>query len=88
VTIESEATDVFAHLHQSSILMHMRTTLNLDDDLIRTAREFTGIQEKTALIHKALRDLVAAEAGRRLVALGGTMPDFEPGRRSRPARSR
>ena len=39
----------------------MRTTLNLDDDLIRDAREMTGIQEKTALIHKALRDLLARE---------------------------
>jgi len=68
--------------------MHMRTTLNLDDELIRTAREFTGIQEKTALIHKALRELVAGEAGRRLAALGGTMPDFQPGRRRRPARTR
>ena len=35
--------------------MRVRTTLNLDDDLIRKAREFTGIEEKTALIHAALR---------------------------------
>jgi Arc/MetJ family transcription regulator len=67
--------------------MHMRTTLNLDDELIHTAREFTGIQEKTALIHKALRDLIAIEAGKRLIALGGTMPDFRAGRR-RPAERR
>jgi Arc/MetJ family transcription regulator len=70
------------------MLMHMRTTLNLDDELIRTAREFTGIQEKTALIHRALRDLVASEAGKRLVALGGTMPDFQAGRRRRTAKAR
>jgi Arc/MetJ family transcription regulator len=66
----------------------MRTTLNLDDELIRTAREFTGIQEKTALIHKALRDLIAGEAGKRLIALGGTMPDFQAGRRRRTEASR
>jgi len=30
-----------------------RTTLNIDDDLLRRAREYTGIQEKTALIHTA-----------------------------------
>ena len=62
-------------------MMHMRTTLNLDDQLIQSAREFTGIEEKTALIHQALRTLIAVEAGKRLAALGGTMPDFQPGRR-------
>jgi Arc/MetJ family transcription regulator len=63
------------------MLMHMRITLNLNDDLLREAREVTGIQEKTALIHLALRELVAREAARRLAALGGAMPDFEAGRR-------
>jgi Arc/MetJ family transcription regulator len=63
----------------------MRTTLNLDDELIRQAREFTGIQEKTALIHAALRELISRQGARRLAALGGTMPDYEPGRRNRPA---
>ena len=66
----------------------MRTTLNLDDDLIRQAREFTGIQEKTALIHVALRELISRGAARRLAALGGTMTDFEAGRRRRPVDAR
>jgi len=65
--------------------MHMRTTLNLDDDLVREARKYTGIQEKTALIHEALRHLIAREAGKRLAALGGTMPDFKLPRRRRSA---
>jgi len=70
-------------MHQSSILMHMRTTLNLDDELLRRAREYTGVQEKTALIHQALRQLISREAAKRLAALGGSMPEFEPGRRRR-----
>jgi Arc/MetJ family transcription regulator len=61
----------------------MRTTLNLDDELMREAREYTGIEEKTALIHEALRRLIQREAGKRLAALGGTMPHFEAGRRRR-----
>jgi Arc/MetJ family transcription regulator len=61
--------------------MHMRTTLNLDEDLIRQARELSGIREKTALIHAALREMIARGAARRLAALGGTMPNFEAGRR-------
>jgi Arc/MetJ family transcription regulator len=66
----------------------MRTTLNLDDELIRQAREYTGIAEKTALIHAALRELIARGAARRLAALGGTMPDFKPGRRRRSVDAR
>jgi len=67
--------------------MHMRTTLNLDDDLLRIAREYTGIEEKTALIHAALREIISHQAGRRLAALGGTMPDFRVGRRRRSRRT-
>ena len=73
-------------MYQTAILMHMgvsRTTLNIDDDLLRRAREYTGIQEKTALIHRALRELIAREAARRLAALGASMPAYRPGRRRR-----
>ena len=60
----------------------MRTTLNLDDELIAEAAKLSGIGEKTELIHEALRALLAREAGRRLIALGGTMPDgWTPQRR-------
>jgi len=68
--------------------MHMRTTLNLDDELIEKARSYTGIQKKTALVHAGLTALVQREAARRLARLGGTMPDFRlaPRRRFRPSR--
>lgn len=56
--------------------MHMRTTLNLDEDLIREAREYTGIEVKTALIHAGLRELIARAAAKRLIALGGAMPNL------------
>jgi Arc/MetJ family transcription regulator len=55
----------------------VRTTITLDDDLVRTAQEYTGVTEKTALIRVALKSLVQKEAARRLAALGGTMPEFE-----------
>jgi len=54
----------------------MRTTLALDDDLVRIAQEFTGLSEKTALVREALKALVERESARRLAALGGTMPDL------------
>jgi Arc/MetJ family transcription regulator len=55
----------------------MRTTITLDDELVRTAQEYTGIEEKSALIREALKSLIAWESSRRLAALGGTMPDLE-----------
>jgi len=52
----------------------MRTTLNLDDSLLDEARRITGIQEKTALVHRGLEELIARESARALAALGGTSP--------------
>jgi Arc/MetJ family transcription regulator len=55
----------------------MRTTVTLDDELMRKAQEYTGVMEKGALLQKALRALIHYEASRRLAALGGTEPDLE-----------
>jgi len=55
----------------------MRTTINIDDELLARARELTGIQEKTALVREALKSLIEYEAGKRLIALGGTMKGLE-----------
>jgi Arc/MetJ family transcription regulator len=62
----------------------MRTTIALDDELIRAAQEFTGVEEKTALIREALKALIERESARRLAALGGSMPGLKniPRRRS------
>ncbi|MBI3768558.1 MAG: type II toxin-antitoxin system VapB family antitoxin [Deltaproteobacteria bacterium] len=50
----------------------MRTTLNVDDDLLSRARRLTGITEKTALMHAGLEALIARASAHRLAALGGT----------------
>jgi Arc/MetJ family transcription regulator len=55
----------------------MRTTLALDDDLVRIAQEFTGVEEKAALIREALKALIERESARRLASLGGTMPTLK-----------
>ena len=52
----------------------MRTTINLDDALLEKARMLTGLEERTALVHEALRALIARESARRLARLGGTEP--------------
>src|SRR5687767_1274251 len=53
----------------SCILMHMRTTLNLDQELVEKARRLSGVAEKTALVHAGLQALIARESARRLAAL-------------------
>jgi Arc/MetJ family transcription regulator len=68
--------------------MHMRSTLNIDDELIEKAGRLTGIEEKTALIRAGLEALIARETGRRLAALGGTLPNFEAGRRRRTPKAK
>lgn len=50
----------------------MKTTLNLDDQILRKASRLTGISEKTALVRKGLEALIEQESAKRLAALGGT----------------
>ncbi len=61
----------------------MRTTVILDDDLVAKAREYTGINEKTRLIHLGLEALIQREAALRLAALGGAARSAKAGRRRR-----
>jgi len=70
-------------MHIRCILMHMRTTLNIDDELLRVAQELSGIREKTATVRAALEALIARESARRLAALGGTERHLRPIRRRR-----
>ena len=62
----------------------MRTTLALDDELLKTAQAYTGLREKSALVREALRALIGRESARRLARLGGSEPDLKAARRRRP----
>jgi Arc/MetJ family transcription regulator len=64
--------------------MHMRTTLNIDDDLLREATRLSGISEKTAVVRAGLEALIARESARRLAALGASEPRIRPIVRRRP----
>ena len=50
----------------------MRTTLNIEDELLDKAARLTGIKEKTSLIRLGLESLISRESGKRLAHLGGT----------------
>ena len=55
----------------------MRTTIALDDDLIAKAQNYTGLEEKTALVREALKALIQREAAKRLANLGGSQPGIK-----------
>jgi hypothetical protein len=63
----------------------MRSTVNLDDTLMERARSLTGTKETAALLRQALETLVRVESGKRLIALGGTIPDAVAAPRHRSA---
>jgi len=64
-------------MHKICIYILMRTTLNIDDQLVDKAVRLTGITEKTALVRKGLEALIAIESAKRLAELGGTEKKIE-----------
>jgi len=63
----------------------MRTTINLDDELVKKARDLSGIKEKTALVRQGLEALIALESARRLAKLAGTECQLVETPRRRPS---
>ena len=64
----------------------MQANIKLDDELLAKAQDYTGILDPERLVNEALRRLIRREAAKRLIALGGTMPELEytPQRRQEP----
>lgn len=62
----------------------MRTTINLDDELLEAARRITGVEGRTALVNEGLRALIERESARRLARLGGSEARLGPIPRRRP----
>ena len=62
----------------------MRTTVNLDEDLLAAAQKASGMTERAALIHAGLKALIERESARRLARLGGSESQLKPIRRRRP----
>jgi len=65
----------------------MRTTLNIEDNLINKAAKLTGITEKTSLVRLGLEALIAAESAKRLAKLGGTEKQLRSIPRRRTAKA-
>ena len=66
----------------------MRTTVTLDDELYEKALEMADpTMDKADLFREAVKTYVRVQAAKRLVALGGTVPDMQdvPRRPEAPA---
>jgi hypothetical protein len=59
----------------------MRTTLNIDDNLLNRAASLTGIRDKSVLVGLGLEALISVISGNRLAKLGGSEPGIRPIRR-------
>jgi Uncharacterized protein conserved in bacteria (DUF2191). len=65
----------------------MRTTLNIDENLVDEAKRLTGMKERTEVIHEGLRALISRESARRLARLGGSESKLKAIPRRKPAES-
>ncbi len=55
----------------------MRTTINIDDELFKTAADFVGIEEKARLVNEVFKRFVAWESSKRLRKLAGSAPELD-----------
>ena len=65
----------------------MRTTINIDDELLARAAKLTGSLNRSAMVREGLKALIERESAKRLARLGGTQRDLKapPRRRQRAA---
>lgn len=61
----------------------MRTTINIDDELLDKAIRLTGPMDRTAIVSEGLKALIERESARRLARLGGTQPALKAAPRRR-----
>ncbi|MDZ4803289.1 MAG: type II toxin-antitoxin system VapB family antitoxin [Candidatus Eisenbacteria bacterium] len=66
----------------------MKTTINIDEELLKDAAEYTGLTQKTAIVHLALEELVRRLAAKQLAEMGGSDPTATLGPRRRKGQSR
>jgi Arc/MetJ family transcription regulator len=61
----------------------MRTTVNIDDELLAKASRLAGPMDRTAILSEGLKALIERESARRLARLGGTQPSIKAASRRR-----
>jgi Arc/MetJ family transcription regulator len=70
-------------MHQGD--SEMRTTINIDDDLLEKATKLAGPLDRAAIVREGLKAFIERESARRLARLGGTQPNLKAAPRRRAA---
>jgi Arc/MetJ family transcription regulator len=65
----------------------MRTTINIDEDLLAKATKLAGPMDRTALVSEGLKALIERESAKRLARLGASQPALKAAPRRRQERS-
>lgn len=65
----------------------MRTTINIDDELLAKATKLAGPVDRAAVVREGLKALIERESARRLARLGGSQPTLKAAPRRRQERS-
>lgn len=72
------APNLFHDVDFICVSLAMRSTLNIDHDLLRSAQALCGVKEKAARVREGLKALIERESAGRLGRLGGSEPQLEP----------
>jgi Arc/MetJ family transcription regulator len=65
----------------------MRTTINIDDELLAKASKLMGPMDRTAVLSESLRALIERESAKRLARMGGAQPELKAAPRRRAERA-
>lgn len=61
----------------------MRTTIDIDEELLAKASRLAGLFDRSVLVRAALVALIQRESAKRLAQLGGSQPGLQTPRRRR-----
>ena len=61
----------------------MRTTINIDEELLAKAAKLAGPLDRSAMVREGLKALIERESARRLARLGGTQAQLKAAPRRR-----
>jgi Arc/MetJ family transcription regulator len=54
----------------------MRTTINIDDELLAKAIKLMSPMDRTTVLNESLKALIERESAKRLARMGGTEPEL------------
>lgn len=65
----------------------MRTTVNIDDELLARATKLAGPMDRATMVSEGLKAFIERESARRLARLGGSQPKLKAAPRRRQGSS-